>query len=59
MEGPDPSLDRAKYLAMVIQGLSAQARDGASREELHAVADAALEALPLRPTPGRSGQEPA
>ena len=37
----------ARYLATVAEGLSVQAHDGASVEELHAVARAALRALPL------------
>ena len=37
----------ARYLAAVAEGLSIQAHDGASVEELQAVARAALRALPL------------
>ncbi|MBX3264608.1 MAG: TetR/AcrR family transcriptional regulator [Labilithrix sp.] len=36
----------AKYVATVFQGMSVQARDGASRAELRAVAELALAALP-------------
>lgn len=43
----------AKYVATVFQGMSVQARDGASQEALSAVADAALLAFP--PPPPREG----
>ncbi|KYG02058.1 TetR family transcriptional regulator [Sorangium cellulosum] len=45
----------AKYYGAVIQGMSVQARDGASREELERVAQAALRAWPRR----RRGAAPA
>ncbi|WP_102896342.1 TetR/AcrR family transcriptional regulator [Phaeobacter piscinae] len=36
----------AKYVAVLIQGLAAQARDGASADDLHEVAELALSQLP-------------
>ncbi|XXX78438.1 TetR/AcrR family transcriptional regulator [Sorangium sp. So ce134] len=39
----------AKFYGAVVQGMSAQARDGASREELERIARAALRAWPRRP----------
>lgn len=36
----------AVFTAAVVQGMSQQARDGATRDELHAVADAAMRAWP-------------
>ncbi|WP_437486881.1 TetR/AcrR family transcriptional regulator [Sorangium sp. So ce1014] len=43
----------AKFYGAVIQGMSAQARDGASREELERIAQAALLAWPRRPRGSR------
>ncbi|WP_260017638.1 TetR/AcrR family transcriptional regulator [Leisingera sp. S132] len=39
----------AKYVAVLIQGLAAQARDGAAADELHNVAELALRELPVLP----------
>lgn len=39
----------AKYVAVLIQGLAAQARDGAAADELHSVAELALRQLPVLP----------
>ena len=36
----------ALFYASMLQGMSAQARDGVSREELEGIADAALRAWP-------------
>ena len=36
----------ARYIGAIIQGMSQQARDGATREELEALAEAALEIWP-------------
>jgi AcrR family transcriptional regulator len=48
----------AKYLAGVMNGMSIQARDGASADELRAMAETALEALPLnRQDHGTSSKE--
>ncbi|MGE2735923.1 TetR/AcrR family transcriptional regulator [Mycolicibacterium vaccae] len=42
----------ARWLAAICQGLAVQARSGASRAELHAVADQALAGWPEPPRPG-------
>jgi hypothetical protein len=48
----------AKYLAGVMNGMSIQARDGASAEELRALAQTALAALPVeRQKQGVSSKE--
>lgn len=39
----------AKYVAVLIQGFAAQARDGAATDELHSVAELALRQLPVLP----------
>ncbi|MEV0645080.1 TetR/AcrR family transcriptional regulator [Phytomonospora sp. NPDC050363] len=39
----------ARFYAAVVQGMSSQARDGATRAELHAVAETAMKAWPQRP----------
>jgi TetR/AcrR family transcriptional regulator, copper-responsive repressor len=49
--GTDPGV-LARFYGAVIQGMSQQARDGASREELLAIAEAALRAWPA-PSPAR------
>jgi TetR/AcrR family transcriptional regulator, copper-responsive repressor len=51
--GTDPAA-LARFYGAVIQGMSQQARDGASRDELLAVAEAALRAWPVSP-PAPSG----
>ncbi|MFJ4317314.1 TetR/AcrR family transcriptional regulator [Streptomyces lavendulae] len=43
----------ARYAAAVLQGMSQQSRDGATREELEAVAELALGAWPSQPTTRR------
>ncbi|WP_432536414.1 TetR/AcrR family transcriptional regulator [Kineococcus arenarius] len=48
----------ASYLAAIIQGLSQQARDGASTAQLHAIADIALQALPALDLPSVSPTDP-
>ncbi|MEU5901205.1 MULTISPECIES: TetR/AcrR family transcriptional regulator [Streptomyces] len=51
-DGTDPAA-LARYTAAVFQGMSQQARDGATREDLEAVADFAMTAWPqVRPTVG-------
>ncbi|GIG71291.1 TetR/AcrR family transcriptional regulator [Phytomonospora endophytica] len=47
-EGTDPK-ELATFYAAVVQGMSTQACDGASREELHAIATSAMRAWPARP----------
>lgn len=47
-KGANPRI-LAKYVATVFQGMSVQARDGASRAELRAVAEVALMAFPIAP----------
>ncbi|MGE2729623.1 TetR/AcrR family transcriptional regulator [Mycolicibacterium vaccae] len=42
----------ARWIAAICQGLAVQARSGASRAELHAVADQALAGWPEPPHPG-------
>lgn len=44
-EGTDPAA-LARYVAAVFQGMSQQARDGATRQDLEAVADLAMRAWP-------------
>lgn len=48
-EDTDPGA-LAGYFAAVVQGMSQQARDGASTADLHAIADLALTTLPAEPT---------
>jgi hypothetical protein len=36
----------ADFLSAISQGIMLQARDGASRSQLHAIVDTALQALP-------------
>jgi AcrR family transcriptional regulator len=50
--GTDPAAV-ASFYATVLQGLSIQARDGASREQLHAVVDGAMAAWDTLAGPGR------
>ncbi len=38
----------ARLLAVIVQGLSVQARDGASAADLQAIVETAMEALPPR-----------
>jgi AcrR family transcriptional regulator len=46
---PDRSRSLARYLVVVLQGMSVQARDGATRKELDEVIDEALKSCRARP----------
>ncbi|MFJ8665070.1 TetR/AcrR family transcriptional regulator [Streptomyces sp. NPDC093600] len=57
LPGGTDAVALARFCGAVLQGLSQQARDGATREELRAVAEVAMAAWPV--ASGRPREEPA
>jgi len=46
----------ARFIGPMIQGMSIQARDGASKEDLKAIVELAVEALPFRENKSRKAR---